>query len=172
MSLRGWWGDKIIIELHSDDGRRHKKWCEYYDSESKYCENEHRMCKCAGAAHCEYYKQIPGVGAQRCNVAPKEVPMAYVPQMWGEKIEGKKPLPPEKKPLVYLPGHFPPFGERLTGKVVIIDKITSIECGLVIFDDHDRIKVERDDGTIVSYERKTAIRKKTFWVIDDIGNDT
>ena len=168
MSDRGWWGDKVIIELHSDDGRRHKKWCEYYDSESKYCQNEHRMCKCAGAAHCEYYKQLPGVGAQRCNVAPEKVITVYVPDLWKKEEKGEKLPSPVKKPPVYLPGHFPPFGERLTGKIVVIDKLTSIDFGLVIFDDHDIIKVERDDGTVVMYERKTAIRKKTFWVVDDI----
>lgn len=52
MSDTGNWGDKIIITLHSDGERRHKKWCDNYDD--NFCRV--RCEKCIGSAHCEYYK--------------------------------------------------------------------------------------------------------------------
>ena len=52
VSHRGDWGDKIIITLHSDGKRRHKKWCEHY-SDDNHCA---ALCrKCIGSSHCEYY---------------------------------------------------------------------------------------------------------------------
>ena len=53
MSKTGEWGDKIIVVLHGDGKRRHKKWCDNY-SEDNHCD---LLCrKCAGSAHCDHYK--------------------------------------------------------------------------------------------------------------------
>ncbi len=53
MSKTGDWGDKLIITLHSDRKRRHKKWCDHYRDDNHCavkCE------KCTGSAHCSHYK--------------------------------------------------------------------------------------------------------------------
>lgn len=53
MSKTGEWGNKIIVVLHSDGKRRHKKWCDNY-SEKNYCD---LLCrKCTGSAQCLHYK--------------------------------------------------------------------------------------------------------------------
>lgn len=55
MPKRGdWGGDKVIIVLHPQDDRRHRKWCDNYRAEDGFCYKT--FGKCGGSAHCKYYK--------------------------------------------------------------------------------------------------------------------
>ena len=76
MSAKGDWGNKIIIALHSDGKRRHKKWCDNYCDD--YCTA--RQSKCIGSPHCDYYQNKneqtsdvfyskPAAGNEDVNVA-------------------------------------------------------------------------------------------------------
>ena len=53
MSKKNDWGDKIIITLHSDGKRRHKKWCDHYQDDN-FCDAH--CSNCTGSAHCCNYK--------------------------------------------------------------------------------------------------------------------
>ena len=172
MSVTGWWGNKVIISLHSNDGRRHKCWCMHYNDKTKECMHKRMSGKCVGSAHCELYVQKERVGAQQELNAPSGVPSVHIPSQFVE-IEPKavKEVKKESQHHYMLPGHYPNFGERLVGKVVLIDKLTSVDFGVIISENHKRITIECDDGRIVNYDKIIAIRRNTFWLIDDIKDE-
>ena len=54
MADRGWWGPWVIVYLPSNDGRRNRKWCEYYRGSDGYC--CHYLRQCGGSAQCMVYE--------------------------------------------------------------------------------------------------------------------
>lgn len=161
MATRGWWGDKVIITLSSNDEQRNKNWCIHYQRSDKFCSE--LLCKCVGSAHCEHYEKKPGCGPVDIKVIPQEVrfasPIATTPSTSHTKIDE----------LAYIPGHNPPFGEKLLGKVVLIkNNFGKASLGEVVDENHDYITIEKDNGSIVKYSRKVAVAQKTFWVLDEI----
>ena len=168
MAQRGWWGDKVIITLSSDNERRQKTWCEYYDKEDKHCTL--RVTKCCGSTQCEYYKKKAGVGPIQSKLVPIDVPVVHITTQPISNIAEK----PEQKPKTLadsIPGHTPPFGEKLLGKVVLIKKLRGVDIGEVIDENHDYITIERDDGKVIKFDRKITIRQKTLWVLDDLSEE-
>ena len=165
MSSRGWWGGKVIIALSSDDQKRQKSWCEYYEKEDRHC--TFKVTQCCGSAHCEYYKKKAGVGPIEKSLLPDDVPVVHIP-----------PVPPRvnaeqrhKTLADVLAGHTPPFGEKLIGKVVLINQLRKIDIGEVVSENHDVITIERDDGKIIKFDRKTTISQKTLWVLDNLSEE-
>lgn len=168
MAQRGWWGGKVIITLPTDNERRQKQWCEYYDRETKQCYK--RLTKCCGSSQCEYYEKKAGAGPIERKYVPADVPVVKIEHPIVEKPEQKEPA----KPITLadsVPGHTPPFGEKLLNKVVMIKKVNHIDIGVVVAEDHDYITIERDDGKIIKFDRKITIRQKTLWVLDDMPED-
>ena len=166
MPHTGWWGDKVIITLLSDGSRRLKNWCEYYDKVDKHC--AFRVTKCCGASQCEYYKKKAGVGPVEWHQVPAEVPVVHIVDQPVSNVESK-PETKVKTLADFIPGHNPPFGEKLLGKVVIIKQPRRGNIGEVVDENHDYIIIERDDGRVSKFERKTTIRVKALWVVDDLS---
>ena len=157
MSSRGNWGDKTIITLHSTDARRNKNWCEHYRKSDKFCCET--VSKCIGSSHCPYYKQKSDLGPVEQQYIPAFVPIVTLDE----------PYEVPKSPIIktFLPGYNPPFGEKLFGKVVLIKgRLGRITIGEVIAENHDFITVEKDDGSISKYCRRTVVSTKSFWVLE------
>lgn len=160
MAQKGWWGDKMIISLSSNDKKRQKKWCVYYRKSDKYCTE--KICKCTGSAQCKIYQQKEGVGPIDYSTVPIDVPVVEVEPTVSNSFAS--PV----NPLTYIPGHHPSFGEKLLGAIVLMKNTTGhILVGEVVFESYDFITVEKDDGSQVKYNRRVAISNKTFWVLDD-----
>jgi hypothetical protein len=160
MAQKGWWGDKMIVSLSGKDQRRQKQWCEYYRKTDKFCVE--RVCKCTGSSHCEFYKKKPGVGPIDFVSIPRDVTIV--------NIETQEPTKPESHidSFTYIPGPNPSFGEKLLGQIILMkNNFGQITVGEVVSENHDYIVAEKDDGSIVKYNRRTAISMKTFWVLDD-----
>lgn len=168
MAQRGWWGGKVIITLPSDDQKRHKNWCEYYEKEDKRC--TFRVTKCGGSMQCEYYKKKAGVGPIESSIVPADVPVIHVTDVPSHDTDGT--ATPQKKTLADLiPGHTPAFGEKLLGKVVLIKKPSKVEIGEVVDENHDYIIIEKDNGKIAKFDRKMTIHLKILWVLDDLSEE-
>lgn len=167
MSQRGWWGGKMIILLSSDDQKRQKYWCEYYEKENKHCNI--KVTQCCGSAHCEYYRKKAGVGPIEKSLVPDDVPVVHIPS---EPIVNTDKAEQRCKTLAdVLAGHTPPFGEKLRGKVVLINQRYKIDVGEVIDENHDYITIERDDGKVIKFDRKITISRKTLWVLDNLSEE-
>ena len=101
---------------------------------------------------------------------PINVPVVHITTQPISNIE-EKPEQKTKTLADSMPGHTPPFGEKLLGKVVLIKKLRGIDIGEVIDENHDYITVERDDGKVIKFDRKITIRQKTLWVLDDLSEE-
>ena len=158
MAQTGWWGNKMIVALSGDNHHRLKQWCIHYRKEDKYCTEQ--VCTCMGSSHCAFYQEKHSAGSFVLNAVPPEVPVIKLEQ---PSIE-KAPVDSFR----YIPGHHPSFGEKLLGAIVLIkNNIGHLTVGEVIFENHDIIKVEKDDGSTVKYDRRRSVSNKTFWVLDD-----
>lgn len=177
MSNTGWWGDKTIICLTTDSERRHKTWCRFYSSGEKTCYKGGG--KCMGSAHCEYYDKRAGCGSLKHVEAPDYVPTVAI------NITEPSIVP---KALVYqnsnpygttLVGHYPSFGEKLVGKTVLIKVAGRVEIGEVIDEGRyqsareviNYIAIEYDNGEIKKFDKKTVVRVKSFWILDEINEE-
>ena len=194
MSLRGDWGDKSITYLPTDGKRRHKSRCEHYNHENKKCLLSGEMC--FGSAHCDNYKSAHAESGEKYehhkehDIVPRPDDYYYPPELLSvdppKLIYGDPPKPtcidPPKpicvdptqeyliRPAFYdiIPGHFPSFGERLARKTVLIRTALGVFVGRVTQEDYGYIITELKSGEIKKFERRTAIRRHTFYVPDDI----
>lgn len=169
MPLKGTWGDKTIFVLSSQDKiHTHKHWCVYYFKEDNYC--SFKMTKCFGSAHCEHYKKKHINNNDSKFVNPNTKPNN--PQTNKSSLDNCQSTKKEEKAIKtktmadYIPGHNPSFGEKLLNKLVIIKKLSGVEFGIVISENHDYITIKKDSGVVCKYERKTVIRQKVLWVVD------
>lgn len=161
MAQKGWWGDKLIISLSGKDQRRQKNWCVYYRPADKFCTEQ--VCKCMGASHCKFYKKKHGVGPVDFATVPQSIPIVKV----DSSVDANQSSIPSV--FTYIPGHNPSFGEKLMGQIVLMKNNTGhITVGEVVFENHDIIAVEKDNGDVVKYSRRVAVSMKTFWVLDDV----
>ena len=167
MSKRGNWGDKTIIVLMSDQIRRHKNWCKYYDQETGICEK--RTEKCFGSAHCEHYIKGFGLGPLPHEEIPDDVPFIApydTKEKWltAHKRKATRDLLP-----ILLPGRHPYRDEKLFEKqlLYLTENRLKAEFGTVVNETHDRIYIENDGGDIKSFDRRSSYDKKSLWVIED-----
>ena len=164
MAQKGWWGDKMIVSLSGKDQRRQKQWCDFYRKDDKFCTKQ--VLKCQGSSQCPYYKKKAGRGPVDERIIPKDIPVKVFEEPKSNTTNVTTHI------YSYIPGHNPPFGEKLLGAIVLIKGIAGhITVGEVIFENHDIVQVEKDDGTIVKYSRRYAVSNKTFWVLDDIEDN-
>ena len=151
MSKTGDWGDKIIITLHSDGVRRHKKWCINYQDDNYFsllCE------KCRGSAHCKYYKT--------------EIYSATLGD--AEAVEEKKEICEEEMP------HHPEFeehyslasyGDKLLHKTVLV-KISphSAKFGEVVDEDFYYFTA-KIDGKPHKYVKRISYARKGIYILTE-----
>ena len=173
MPKKGTYGNKHIFVLHADGEHHHKHKCIYFQKDENYC--NYKMTKCFGSANCEHYKEkylynlvnsnsiethnstLTAKHQEECSISKNDSSQLH-------KTDNEK-----VKSLGYsLPGHYPSFGEKLINKLVVIKKINVVIFGVVIFEDHDYITIEMDSGTSCKFDRKTAIKQKSIWVVDKI----
>ncbi len=185
MSSRGNWGDRSITYLHTDGKRRHKSRCEHYNYKNKKCLLSGE--RCFGSAHCDNYKssRIEPVEKYEHHKEHDIVPIPddyyYPPELLS--VDPLKPICVDPPMHIYvdppvffrrslfhdiIPGHFPPFGERLARKTVLIRTALGVFVGRVTQEDYGFIITELESGEIKKFERRTAIRRHTFYVPDDI----
>lgn len=146
----GDWGDKIIITLHSDGERRHKKWCDNYDD--NYCRV---LCeKCVGSAHCEHYKNK---NADSSHIFYRKVV--------GEGGTGE--VPDEKTTGVsdcrerY---RIASYGDKLLNKIILIKNTPhTFRICEVTSEDFYFFTVEYD-GKKHRYEKRTAYRNNSVYI--------
>ena len=165
MSQTGWWGDKVIITLSANDGRRHKSWCVNYANKKCILSCD----KCMGSAHCEKYVCKRGEGPIAPNLVPKTVQHVEITTRPQKSANPPKPNPEPHNPfwVAHIPGHSARYGENLLDKLVVMQcPYGRIEFGVVTEKTSDCIWIERDDGKIKKYSYIEAIRKKGLWVID------
>ena len=150
MSDTGDWGDKIIITLHSDGERRHKKWCDNYDEN-----NCKVLCgKCVGSTHCEYYKNKNAdsshvfyrkeVGGGGTGEVSDEKPNCI--GVWRERYRAAS------------------YGDKLLNKIVLIKKTPhTFRICEVTSEDFYFFTVEYD-GREHRYEKRTAYRNHSVYI--------
>ena len=113
MPQRGWWGDKVIITLSSDDLPRHKNWCEHYRKSDNHCCKQN--LKCFGSAHCSYYIKKGSSGFTEIDVGNPQIPTEVTKEII---------LPEEEKSIKAVSssvlGRHPSFGEKMVGKIVFV----------------------------------------------------
>ena len=150
MPKTGDWGDKIIITLHSDGERRHKKWCDNYDEN-----NCKVLCgKCVGSAHCDYYKNKNAdsshvfyrkeVGGGGTGEVSDEKPNCI--GLWRERYRAAS------------------YGDKLLNKIVLIKKTPhTFRICEVTSEDFYFFTVEYD-GREHRYEKRTAYRNHSVYI--------
>lgn len=165
MSLKGWWGDKVIICLISDGIRRHKKWCEYYEKDNR-C--SFKCIKCSGSAFCNEYKKRDEAGPITLY-SSTEIP----PEVKRVEIKDEPSMPPIKQPAIdnLFPGRYPKYDENLVGYVVLAKTgFNKIVLGLVIDANRDYITIDKDDAGITKYDRRISFLRNSIWVLEEYSN--
>ena len=159
MSRRGDFGDKIIVTLGSDGIRRHKKWCEHYESMDNYCKI---FCaKCIGSAFCTYYKNTlkeePPIW--RLKESEKNAQQSVAEQSAIAEASDKKSVIREFYRIAMR-------GEKLLGKIVLIRNTPyTFRIGEVVADSFDYMSVEYE-GRIHKHEKKIVFRNDNVYVFD------
>ena len=167
MTKKGTYGGKHIFVLHADGEYHHKYKCIHYDKDENYC--NYKMTKCSGSANCYYYNEYY---FPKPDLKKQEIPSsdsAYSAQK-NDITQSSKSENKNKKINAFsdfMPGHSPSFGEKLLNKLVAVKGFGKITFGVVISEIHDNITIKMDSGLIRKYDRKTAIRQKTLWVVDN-----
>ena len=155
MSKTGNWGDKIIVSLHSDEKRRHKKWCDNY-REGNYCIAN--CGRCTGSAHCDFYKNKSEADSNvsYCNKPPrveretdKHAEMGFI---WRE---------------YYRPAN---YGDRLLHSTVLVRSTPyTFRIGEVVNEDLYYFVVKYD-GKEHKYSKKTAYRNRSVYIFGEMRN--
>ncbi len=179
MSQKGWWGDKVIFLLSSDDERRHKTWCEYYDKDAKVCTKTE--ARCCGSAFCAEYEKREGVGiinVREYEYVPKETPKVCYNLMSddiskeaiSEKLIGKPIRPDIPKYISDIAAcHLLSYNEKV-GKVIIVNNEKNVVLGVIKSFDREcfTVKCENEDK-VRTFKTKEAFRSKRHYVVDDIA---
>lgn len=153
MSYTGWWGDKIIITLHSDGVRRHKMWCIHYEDKN-YC--SHLCSKCIGSAFCESY---------RTTYFDKPTPAPN-----GDKEDGDTttPLSPVTLEEYYS---LATRTDKLLGKILLIrDTPSRFRIGRVVTDSFDILGVQYD-GKLHKFSKRVLFangRRNVYVLIKEV----
>lgn len=153
VSHRGDWGDKIIITLHSDGKRRHKKWCKNYDD--NYCT---ALCrKCIGSAHCEHYKNdcesCSDVFHSKNDIVDKSSsPKSPSGYSWCELYRAAS------------------YGDKLLGKTVLVKNAPhTFRICEVTEEDFHFFSVEYN-GKKHKYAKQTAYRNRSVYIFTGTEN--
>lgn len=155
MSHRNDWGDYIIITLHSDGKRRHKKWCDNYRSDN-YCTL--LGARCFGSAHCDFYKNkdekrsdiiYPEIQATPNDCNAQKTTAAFV---FGEHYRRAN------------------LGDKLLHKTVLIkDTPFSFKICEVVEEDFQRFTVIRSGKKHV-YSKRIACKSNSVYIFIDCKN--
>lgn len=152
MSTTGCWGSSLIVYLHSDGKRRHKKWCDYYEDAESFC--RYKCEKCCGSAFCEHYK----------DGAREEEPI------WTSKIkyvDPPRPANPPKQTVKVAKCEFYRLatrGEHLLGKTVMVRNTPhTFRIGIVIEDSFDYFSVDYE-GRVHKYEKRRCFSNNALYI--------
>lgn len=161
MANTGWWGDKVIISLSSNDKPRHKKWCVHYRKSDNHCCEQN--LKCNGSSHCVYYSEMSTCGPTVITdnvVVPEDVSIV-------EEVDKNKSPNLKGLSAAFL-GRHPCLSEKMLGKIVAVRvNLSLITLGDVIAEDNESFTIEKDNGVTSKYSRKVVLKAKSVWIIDN-----